>query len=107
MELNMYFSDKEENIIHAFYTNIKLHQKDELILKWDEENCVVAKFDTCFDDDNDLEMEEEGYEEFTSFAFTVISVSGNPPVYITGDNGFLIDYHNFPNEILADGKKIN
>lgn len=103
----MYFTDKEEKIIRTFYKNLKLCGENELLLKWDEDNFITALFDTCFDDDNDYEMDEEGYEEFTSFAFSAISISGQPPVYVTEDDGFLIDYRNFPKEILLDGKKIN
>ena len=103
----MYFSEKEGKVIRTFYVNLDSYARDEMVLKWDENDYIVATFDTCFEDENDYEMDEEGYEEFTSFAFTAIAVSGNPPVYITEDDGFLIDYHNFPKEILVGGKKIN
>lgn len=103
----MYLNDYEKSIIGTFYNNIKLCRNNKILLKWDTNNYIIANFDTCFEDDNDLEMDEDKYEEFTSFAFTVISVSGKPPVYITEDNYFLISYHNFPNEIFVNGEKIN
>ena len=103
----MYFSEKEEKVIRTFYVNLESYARDEMVLKWDEDNYIVATFDTCFEDDNDCEMDEEGYEEFTSFVFQAEEVSGNPPVELSDEGFFLINYHNFPKEILADGKRIN
>lgn len=97
----------EGKIVKTFAENLDHYENEQMELIWEDGSKIVATFDTCFEDENDYEMDEEGYEEFTSFAFTAIAVSGNPPVYITEDDGFLIDYHNFPKEILVDGKKIN
>lgn len=97
----------ESTIVGIFAENLDQYDNEIMELVWKDGSKIKAEFDTCFEDDNDLEMDEKGYEEFTSFAFNVISVSGTPPVFITEDNGFLIDYHNFPSEILVNGEKIN
>lgn len=97
----------ESKVVGTFAENLDQYGDEIMELIWNDSSKIKAKFDTCFEDDNDLEMDEEGYEEFTSFAFTAISVSGELPVSITEDNGFLIDYHNFPDEILVNDKKIN
>ena len=103
----MYLSEKEREIIRVFMTNLDMYIKEEMKLVWKDGSMVVARFDTCFDDDNDLEMDDPKYEEYVSFVFEVISVMGNPPVYITEDEYFCVSYHNFPDEIIADNKKIN
>lgn len=100
-------NNHESAVVGTFAENLDQYGNEIMELIWKDGSKIKAEFDTCFEDDNDLEMDEEGYEEFTSFAFTVISVSGEPPVYITEDNGFLIDYHNFPDEILVNDEKIN
>jgi hypothetical protein len=97
----MYLNENEEKIIATFCQNLDKTYGKELLLKWDE-GSIVATFDTCFEDEDD-----ETDEEFYSFSFAVISKTGNPPVFITSDNYFLIDYKNFPKQILLENIKIN
>lgn len=78
-----------------------------MILKWGSKIRIHARFDTCFEDDNDLEIDDTDYEEYTSFVFKKLHVIGEPPVFITEHDHFCIDYRNFPDEIITDGKKIN
>lgn len=103
----MYFSEKEEKTIKVFYNNISEYEEKIMILRWNKGGQVMATFDTCFENDNEHEMGVFEYEEYTSFVFRVIQVLGNPPIYITEDEYFCIDYRNFPDEIIVDGKKIN
>ena len=101
-------NEKEKNIISLFLKNLDEYENEEMTLLWNNSNKVVALFDTCFEDENDYDENSSEYEEFISFSFTLISEPGNAPICVTEDNGFLINYHNFPDEILApDGKKIN
>lgn len=103
----MYLNDYEEKIIDTFMGNLNEYENEEMSLIWKDGSALVATFDTCFEDENEYDMDDPRYEEFTSFAFTAILMFGKPPVYITEDKGFLIDYHNFPEKIIARGKKIN
>ena len=52
-------------------------------------------------------MDDAIYEEYISFVFKLIEAFENLPIYITEDKYFCVDYRNFPDEILVDGKKIN
>ena len=97
----------EERIISTFLSNLDDFERETMTLVWNDESKVVALFDTCFEDDNEYDMGDELYEEFISFAFTALTLDGEPPIYITEDSGFIINYHNFPDEIFVDGKKIN
>jgi len=103
----VYFTEREREIIRTFYVNLDLYDRETMTLKWSNGSVIIAKFDTCFDDDNELEPGEDGYEDFNSFVFEVINVFGNPPVYISKDKLCLINYKNFPDEILVGNKKIN
>ena len=103
----MYITDKERAIISTFYSNLWTYGKEIMILKWDEENQVVARFDTDFDDDNGYDMDDANYEEFNAFIFEAIQVFGNPPISLSSADYFCVDYRNFPKEIIAAGKKIN
>ncbi len=103
----MYFSEQEKEIVRTFYKNIDEYEKNTMTLKWNNNSQAIATFDTCFENDNELAMDNTEYEEYVSFVFNLIEISGNPPIYITEDKCFCIDYHNFPDEILVDGKRIN
>ena len=103
----MFLNDKESKIIATFYSNLAFYENIDMQLKWSNDFQINAKFDTCFESDNELEINDPHYEEFTVFVFKANSVSGSPSVYITEDNYFCNNYHNFPKEIIANGKKIN
>ena len=99
----MYFSKNEKIIIEALYKNLSsIAEEDILTLVWDKGQ-IKAKFDTCFDDID----EENEVDEFTSFVFKKIELTGTPPVEITEADFFIINYHNFPKEIICNGKLIN
>ncbi len=103
----MYFSEKEKETVKTFYKNIDEYEKNTMTLRWNNNSQATATFDTCFESDNELDMDNTEYEEYVSFIFKLIEVLGKPPIYITEDKFFCIDYHNFPDEILVSGKKIN
>ncbi len=62
---------------------------------------------TYIEDENNFDIKSDKYEEFWSFVFKATKVIGNPPIYVTEDEYFMKNHHNFPNEILVDGIRIN
>ena len=99
----MYFSKNEQSVIETFYRNLsKIQENDILTLIWNEGQ-IQAKFDTCFDDFN----EEKEEDEFTSFILKKLDLKGKPPVKITDADFFIINYHNFPKQIIFNGETIN
>lgn len=104
----MYFwNNKEEEIIGTFISNIDDYEDVMLTLKWKNGSEVSAIFDSYIEDENDYDIEDDNYEEFWSFVFKVSEVKGTPPIYVTEDKFFLINYHNFPDKIMANNTKIN
>lgn len=103
----MYLNNNEEKIIGSFMNIADEVEGEIVILKWGNESKVKGIYDSYIEDENDLELDDEKYEEFWSFVFKVVEVIGEPPVYITEDEYFCINYHNFPDEIIVDDKKIN
>jgi len=100
-------NEREEKVIGRFVDNQSKYEDAEMWLKWKDGSQVVAKYRMYLEDVNDCEPEDEKYEEFWSFVFEVTDVKGTPPVHITHHNLFIVSYHNFPDEIVVDGKKIN
>ena len=103
----MFLNEKEGTIIGHFLKNLDKFDIEEMTLVWSEGETITARFDTCFEDENEFEENEIGYEEFTTFVFEAICISGDPPVFITEDNFFCVNYHNFPNKIMVGKQKIN
>ncbi len=103
----IYWNKKEEAIIGKFLACEHNHIDKCLLLNWYGKGSVLAEYDMLMEDENDFEMDDERYEEFWSFAFHGIQIKGKPPISVNHQKNFLINYHNFPDEILVDGKKIN
>lgn len=103
----LFLNKNEEKIIKTFMLNQADLEDAVMVLKWADGSRVVAKYDYILEDENEYEIEDENYEEFWSFAFKALRVSGTPPICITQHNYFLISYRNFPDEIIADGQKVN
>ena len=101
----MFLNDKEEKVIGTFMGNLEQYDTKEMTLIW-QSGEIIAKFDTCFEDDN-MADETDDYEEYTTFVFEMLKMSDKPPVFVTEDRYFCVNYHNFPDEIICDGKKIN
>ena len=103
----IYWNKSEEAIIGRFLASNRKCIGKKLLLNWYGKGSVLAEYDMLMEDENDFEMGDERYEEFWSFAFHGIKIKGNPPIAVNHQKNFLINYHNFPDEILVDGKKIN
>ncbi len=102
----MYLNDKEEKIIGKFKVIADDMEETKMLLRWRDGSWILGIYDSIMEDENDFELEDERYEEFWSFIFRALDLSGDPPVYITEDEYFCINYHNFPEEMLVDGKDI-
>ena len=105
----MFLNPHEEKIIGTFSNNCTPFYKTPttLLLRWAD--CeILAVFLEEMEDENDPDggIDDPEFEEFWSFLFRVKEVHGHPPV--EPYNGFiLVNYHNFPEEILHDGVKVN
>ena len=103
----IYLNENEEKVIGKFMEVEDKYENETLTLVWENGSRVEAKYDSFIEDENDYELEDENYEEFTSFVLIKIEMFGNPPIEVSEHDYFLINYHNFPKEILANGVKIN
>ncbi len=102
----LYLNDREQAVIGRFMTIANDMEETRMLLRWRDGSWILGIYDSIMEDENDFELEDERYEEFWSFIFRALDLSGDPPVYITEDEYFCISYHNFPEEMLVDGKDI-
>ena len=103
----MYLNNKEEKIIGKFMDVVDDFEGKLMILKWKDGDQVLGIYDSYMEDELDCEMDDECYEEFWSFVFKAVDLVGEPPIYITEDEFFCVDYRNFPDEIIVDNQRIN
>ncbi|MBQ6472322.1 MAG: hypothetical protein IJJ33_10085 [Victivallales bacterium] len=92
----MLITQKEENTIGTLYMFLHQHPHAILSVEMGGEESFTAVMDTAYDTDNGLEMDEEGYEEFSAI------------VLERQDNGEFVEltYHHFPKVIQVEGKVI-
>ena len=53
-----------------FYSHVHLNKntiQGTYLLKWKYGTRVLAKYDTCYDSDNELDFDDPNYEDFMSF----------------------------------------
>ena len=103
----MFLNDKEQSVIGSFMNVADDMEGKIILLKWNDGSQVKGIYDSYIEDDTDCDMDDKAYEEFWSFVFKAINLVGEPPVYITEDEYFCINYRNFPDEIIAENQKIN
>ena len=102
----MYLNDKEGKIIGLLMDIADELEGKKVVLKWKNGSLIQGIYDSYIEDEMDCDMNDDDYEEFWSFVFKATDLIGEPPIYITQDEYFCINYRNFPDEIIADGKKI-
>ena len=103
----MFLNNKEEAIIGTFLGNADEYEFDDMELTWENGSKIIANYVSNYEDSNDKPKGSDGYEEYTSIVFDAIEVIGEPPVLISEQDGFCLNYHNFPASITVDGNKIN
>ncbi len=103
----LYLNDNEEKIIGKFFNSVENFYQKEMILDWGNGNIAYGVYEEYIEDENDEDIESENYEEFWSFIFKITGLLGKPPIFVTEDEYFMINYHNFPQKILVDGKEMN
>ena len=88
-------TDREENTIGKLYDFLKANPNAILDVEFGFESFKAIK-DGCYETDNGLEMDEEGYEEYHAILVR------------RADTGklFEITYKNFPSRISANGSVI-
>ena len=88
--------DKEKNTFGVLYAFISRNPYVPLDIELENGELFQAVFDTDYETDNGLEMDEEGYEEYHAILVR------------RADTGklFEITYKNFPKRISANGSVI-
>lgn len=92
-----WLNQNEEQIIGPFYDFIFKNEDKTMLFELNDGAIVKVKFDTEGESDNNLELDDEGYEEFREAYFEIIEiVKDDSNSYIKGQL-IAINYHCVPN----------
>ena len=114
----MYLNKYEEKVIKPLFKAIAYNNRSEnkniFTLKWKNGTKINAIYVTTDEDDNGLEVDEVGYEEYYSFIMDVIDVLNFSPLdgfdskWVKKGGSIDFNYHNFPDEIYnSNGELIS
>lgn len=102
----MNFSDIEKKIVAPFYLyfhSSKQKIKDTYLLRWKNGTQVLAKYDTCYESDNGLELDDPDYEDFVCIIMKIEKIvclnEKDGFNWIKDREIFEFSYHDFPDEI--------
>ena len=104
----MNFSKEEKKIIGPFYMYLNKNREtigDTYLMKWKGGTKILARFDTDYESDNNLELDDPNYEDFTSIVVRVKKLKFFNPLdgfkkdWLKEGVLFEFSYHDFPYEI--------
>ena len=73
------------------YSYVVANPKASYEITFDDNSTITAFFDTAYETDNSLEMEDPNYEEFWALLFT------------SEDKAYEITYKNMPAHVTSEG----
>lgn len=103
----MFCNDKEEKLIGSLMDFDRSHTNEVYIMEYDDGTKIKAVYDTDFESDNGLDLDEDGYEEYWACAFELKDIikQGNSVPCKVGEL-FELNYKNFPKVIKSSNGKM-
>ncbi len=91
-----WLNEFEEKIIGPFYEFVFSHESELMIFKLNDGAVVKVKFDTESEMDNNLELDEEGYEEYREAYFEIVEIITDDTNQYKVGQLIAINYHCLP-----------
>lgn len=97
----MLFSENEVNIISNLFLAINKNKHEIYTLKFYDGSIIEACVETCYETDNNKEIDDIQYEEYHAVAMKITNIIKDlEKKYAIGDL-IEINYHNYPKEIYT------
>lgn len=92
----MWLNEKEGQIIGPFKKAIEEHESEKWIFELNDNSILEVALDGEYESDNDLDVGEEGYEEYFAMLFIVLNViNDDSNTHFVGEL-IEINYQNLP-----------
>ena len=103
----MYVNEEEKRIMRGLFIAINEYPKEIYTLEYSNGTIIKATVFTCYESNNGLDLDEEGYEEFNECAMRVIEIvtSGKGNVFQLGEL-IGINYLEYPLSIKTSSGEI-
>lgn len=92
-----WLNEYEEKIIGPFYEFIFKNENKLFVFELNDGAIVKVKFDTESEMDNNLDLDEEGYEEFREAYFEIVEIIKDDTNSYSVGQLIAINYHCLPN----------
>lgn len=103
----MFFNEKEKILIGTLIQFQRANPNEIYHILYQDNTEIKAVYDTDFESDNGLDLEEYGYEEYWACVFKlkeVLRYGNSIPCHIGGL--FELNYKNFPDVIKSSTGKV-
>lgn len=92
-----WLNEYEEKIIGPFYDFVLSNTKRLFVFELNDGAIVKVRFDTEGESDNNLDLNEDGYEEFREAYFEILDIIKDDTNSYTVGQLIAINYHCVPN----------
>ena len=99
MEINMFFSNSEKQIMEKLFLSINNNNNQIYILTFSNGDVAEAQVDTCYETDNGLDDDDPDYEEYHACAMKIVKIIVDKNENLEEGNLIEINYHNYPQQI--------
>lgn len=99
MEINMFFSNSEKQIMEKLFLSINNNNNQIYILIFSNGDVAEAQVDTCYETDNGLDDDDPDYEEYHACAMKIVKIIVDKNENLEEGNLIEINYHNYPQQI--------
>lgn len=95
------FHEEERNTTSFLEAYEGEHRGEPLVLEFREGDSYKCQFDTAYESDNGLEVDDSGYDEFYELVYKVLEVIIPGPNCEKPECGLCINYRNFPVKVTT------
>lgn len=92
----MWLNDKEEKIYGPFSDYVEKHEDEKFRFIYADETELIVEFETFYESENGLELNDENYEEFWESAFKIVKVVKDDKNIHEVGKYVLVNYHCIP-----------
>ena len=94
----MWLNDKEENIYGPFSDYVERHENEKFKFTYSDGTELIVEFETEYESENGLDLNDDGYEEYWEMAFKILKVLKDDKNTYSAEQYVLVNYHCIPQQ---------
>ena len=97
----MWLNDKEEYVYGPFSDYVESHESEKFKFKYSDGTELIVEFETEYESENGLDLNDDGYEEYWEMAFKILKILKDNKNTYSAEQYVLVNYHNIPQKYEA------